>query len=196
MNSLHPAPNTKVEATNFARVPKGLQPEHNVSVKGFGKVKLRPIRIEDEKAMVSFHETLSEESVYLRYFEHITLDTRTLHERLARICANSADSFAIVAEVPATAHHAEQILSVGRLTTMATPNKASFAVLVSDTATGLGLTHEMLHRLQLVARAYGFTALCGELLVADPDMLNVCRDLGFSLHTVPEDGIVRVLCRL
>jgi acetyltransferase len=196
MNTLHSEPSNKVESINFARVPKGLQPEHTVSIKGFGKVRVRPIRIEDESAMVSFHETLSEESVYLRYFEHISLDTRTLHERLARICANTADSFAIVAEEPAVAHHAGQILAVGRLTTMTTPNKTSFAILVADTAKGLGLTHQMLHRLQLVARAYGFQALCGELLVADHDMLNVCRDLGFSLHTVPEDGIVRVLCRL
>ena len=31
-------------------------------------VTIRPIRPEDEPAMVAFHATLSERSVYLRYF--------------------------------------------------------------------------------------------------------------------------------
>ena len=32
--------------------------------------------------MVRFHESLSEESVYMRYFHTMNLDQRTAHERL------------------------------------------------------------------------------------------------------------------
>jgi acetyltransferase len=49
-------------------------------------VTIRPIRPEDEPLMVKFHETLSEESVYMRYFHMMNLDQRTTHERLTRIC--------------------------------------------------------------------------------------------------------------
>ncbi len=43
-------------------------------------------RPEDEPLMVRFHESLSEESVYLRYFHMAQLSTRVAHERLIRKC--------------------------------------------------------------------------------------------------------------
>ena len=46
----------------------------------------RPIRPEDEPLMVKFHETLSERSVYFRYFHAMRLTQRVAHERLTRIC--------------------------------------------------------------------------------------------------------------
>jgi acetyltransferase len=49
-------------------------------------VTLRPIRPEDEPLLVEFHRTLSEESVYFRYFHLMTLSHRIAHERLTRIC--------------------------------------------------------------------------------------------------------------
>jgi len=177
------------EPTNFAHKPAHLHPEHVVTIHNFGRVKLRPISIEDENGMVEFHQSLSEENIYERYFEHISLDARTLHERLARVCANTADSFAIVAE---SIKNGGEILAVGRLTTTAVVNKASFALLVADRAKDTTLARELLMRLIVVARAYRFQTLGGEFLVADHDALNLCRDLGFRLHTVPEDGIVRV----
>ena len=49
--------------------------------------------------MVKFHETLSEESVYYRYFSQLKLDQRVAHERLTRICFNDYDrEIALVAE--------------------------------------------------------------------------------------------------
>src|SRR5439155_18095545 len=45
-------------------------------------VTIRPIRPEDEPLMVQFHRTLSERSVYLRYFCSLSLSTRVEHERL------------------------------------------------------------------------------------------------------------------
>ncbi|MCD6053581.1 MAG: CoA-binding protein, partial [Rubrobacteraceae bacterium] len=43
-------------------------------------VTIRPIRPEDEPLMVRFHETLSEQSVYMRYFHMMNLTQRTAHE--------------------------------------------------------------------------------------------------------------------
>ena len=49
-------------------------------------VTIRPIRPEDEPLMIDFHKTLSERSVQLRYFGAFSLEQRTMHERLRRIC--------------------------------------------------------------------------------------------------------------
>src|SRR6202008_1129891 len=71
-------------------------------------VTIRPIRPEDEPLMVRFHTTLSERSVYLRYFCSLSLSTRVEHERLGRNCFASYDrGFALVADRnnPATGQH-------------------------------------------------------------------------------------------
>src|SRR6202158_656829 len=61
---------------------------------------IRPIRPEDEPLMVKFHETLSDRSVYLRYFGSLSLKRRVAHERLIRICFGDYDrELALVAEI-------------------------------------------------------------------------------------------------
>ncbi len=52
---------------------------------------IRPIRPEDETRMVEFHSSLSERTIYLRYFYYFKLNKRTSHERLARICSIDAE---------------------------------------------------------------------------------------------------------
>ena len=63
------------------------------------EVRVRPIRPEDEPLMVKFHETLSDRTSYLRYSNSMSLDRRTAHERLLRICHGDYDrEMVIVAE--------------------------------------------------------------------------------------------------
>ena len=95
-------------------------------------VTIRPIRPEDEPLMVKFHRTLSERSVYLRYFCSLSLSNRVEHERLVRICFGSYDrGFALVAdrEDPETGQH--EVLGVGRFSAI-NRGEAEAAVLVSD----------------------------------------------------------------
>src|SRR5580704_4948456 len=62
-------------------------------------VTIRPIRPEDEPAMIDFHKKLSERSVYLRYFQPLKFTQRTAHERLTRTCFIDYDrEMALVAE--------------------------------------------------------------------------------------------------
>lgn len=177
---------------DFAGRPKGITLDQSVAVKGHGKLSIRPIRLDDEQEMIRFHERISEESIYMRYFEYLGLDRRTSHERLVRICTNAPDSYAIVMERPATPHHAAAIVAVGRLTKTSEPYVATFDTLITDEVEARELAKPLLSRLIKLAHAFGFQVLTGELLVADHDALNLCRALGFSLQTLPEDGLVRV----
>jgi acetyltransferase len=62
-------------------------------------VVIRPIRPEDEPLLIQFHQTLSERSVYFRYFHMMTLHQRTSHERLTRMCfIDYAREMALVVE--------------------------------------------------------------------------------------------------
>src|SRR5271157_1922811 len=79
-------------------------------------VTIRPIRPEDEPLIVRFHEKLSENTVYLRYFQSLNLSRRIPHERLTRICFIDYDrEMALVADYkdPETGEH--EIIAMGRL---------------------------------------------------------------------------------
>ncbi len=95
-------------------------------------ITIRPIRPEDEPIAVQFHKTLSEQSVYFRYFHLMKLSQRIAHERLMRLCFIDYDrEMALVADYknPTTGNH--EILAVGRLSQLHGVREAEFALLVS-----------------------------------------------------------------
>jgi acetyltransferase len=190
------APSLAKRAPDFGGRPRRINLDQTVAVKGHGKLKIRPIRLDDEPAMTRFHAGISEESIYMRYFEYLGLDRRTSHERLVRICTNTPESYAVVVERPENARHPAAILAVGRLTQTAEPYVACFDMLIVDAANTPRLGKLLLSRLIKLAHAFGFRVLTSELLVADHDTLNLCRTLGFSLQTLAQDGVVRVIVDL
>lgn len=181
---------------NFDGRPRRIRLDPIVAVRGYGKLKIRPIQMVDEPGMVRFHEHVSDENIYMRYFEYLGLDRRTTHERLLQICTNTPDSYAVVVEKPASFQHSMEILAVGRLSKTEKPYVTTFDILMTDDAHNSKLGKVLLNRLIKLARAFGFLILSGELLVADHDGLNLCRALGFSLQTLPGDGLVRVTYNL
>jgi acetyltransferase len=138
--------------------------------------------------MVRFHQSLSDRSVYLRYFHCVSLDTRVTHERLARICSIDYErETALVAE-----SINGDIVAVGRLSRMPSiPADAEFALLVSDAWHEHGLGTELLRRLILLARREGIRRVFADILAENDGMLKICRQLGFALHYSIGDGVVK-----
>ena len=156
------------------------------------KITIRPIRPEDEPLMVQFHGTLSERSVYLRYFCSMSLRTRVDHKRLVRICSADYDrQIPLVADRqdPKTAEHA--ILAVGRLSKLESGTEAEVAVLVSDAWQRKGLGSEMLRRVVDVARAEGLKRVSGELLRDNLAMQVLLKRAGFRLHMLEDATSLR-----
>ncbi|MBA2591933.1 MAG: acetate--CoA ligase family protein [Herpetosiphonaceae bacterium] len=81
---LHPASLSDAEFPRPAIRPYPTQYVMPATRKDGTPVVIRPIRAEDEPLMVTFHQTLSQNSVYLRYFHLLGLDQRVAHERLTR----------------------------------------------------------------------------------------------------------------
>lgn len=151
------------------------------------EVVIRPIRPEDEPLMVRFHESLSERSVYLRYFHLVDIDERTSHDRLIRICFSDFDrEMALVAEAMDTASGQREILAVGRLSRLPFTAEAELAVLITDEYQGRGLGTEITQRLLNIGRAEGLRRITAELLDENVSMQKVCRELGFRM--TPEMG--------
>jgi acetyltransferase len=155
-------------------------------------VTIRPIRPEDEPLMVRFHETLSERSVYFRYFHAIGLNQRIAHERLTRICFIDYErelALVVLRKDPQTEDH--EILAVGRLIKLHGTRDGEFAILVSDNWHRRGLGNELLKRLVEIGREEKIARIFGDILPENRDMLRVCDKLGFRRHYSAEEGVVR-----
>jgi acetyltransferase len=156
-------------------------------------VTIRPIRPEDEPLMVRFHETLSEQSVYMRYFHMMNLDQRTAHERLTRICFIDYDrEMALVAEYTDPETGEREIMGVARLSRRgAVPQEAELSVLVSDRFQRRGIGTLLLSRLLEVARAEGLSRITAEILFDNRPMQRILKELGFHLRRDTEEMDVK-----
>jgi acetyltransferase len=156
-------------------------------------ITVRPIRPEDEPLMVRFHESLSERSVYMRYFHAMNLTRRTAHERLTRICFIDYDrEMALVAEMTNPKTGEPEILGVSRLSrNHSLPEEAEFSLLVNDSFQGRGIGSVLLEKILEVARDEGLHRLIAEILPENRTMQHLSRKFGFHLHRDVKGGVVR-----
>jgi acetyltransferase len=154
-------------------------------------VTVRPIRPEDEPLIVRFHETLSERSVYLRYFQAINLERRVAHERLTRLCFIDYDrEMALVAEHRDSETAALQIVGVARLMRLHDGDAAEFAVVVSDKVQRLGLGTELLRRLVDIGRIEKIGVVRGYIVPENIAMQTVAKKLGFHMVYSHEEQLM------
>ena len=154
-------------------------------------VLIRPIRPEDEPAMIKFHEKLSERSVYLRWFQPLKLTQRTAHERLTRACFIDYNrEMALVAEGRDAAGE-PQILAVGRLSKLHGREEAELAAVAIDEAQHQGLGTELYRRLIQVARDEKLTMVVSNMLPENREMRALCVKLGFKMFSNLEDNMMR-----
>jgi acetyltransferase len=146
-------------------------------------VTIRPIRPEDEPLLARFHETLSERTVYLRYLDHLRLDQRTAHQRLAHLCFIDYDrDMALVAERPDPATDGNSsLVAVGRIQ-RTEPGEAEFSLLVADAYQGRGLGTELLRRLVQIGRQEGLRRITAMISSGNGAMQAVARKLGFEIR--------------
>jgi acetyltransferase len=167
------------------------------TMKDGAEVMIRPIMPEDEPLLVKFHETLSEQSVYMRYFHMIALSQRIAHERLTRICYVDYDrEIALVAEQKNPATGERELLGVGRLTKQPGTDEAQFAILVADPVQSRGLGSELLKRLIEIGRKENVRRITAEILMDNYAMQKVCERLGFRLERDAEEGVVKAQIEL
>jgi acetyltransferase len=143
-------------------------------------VLIRPIRPEDEPAMIIFHESLSERSVYLRYFHMEKLTARVAHDRLIQKCFIDYDREMALVAVRAGAGDVPEILGIGRLSKNPGTPEAEVAVLVTDKYQRKGLGMELMRRLIQVARDEKLESIEANTLPENVAMRALASGLGFQ----------------
>jgi GNAT superfamily N-acetyltransferase len=151
-------------------------------------VRLRPMAAEDAPGLVRFHEALSSETVYLRFFSvHPHLSGPEVH-RFTHV--DHRDREAIVAIA------GDEIVAVARFDRLPDRDEAEVAFVVADRWQGLGLGSALLARLADMARAAGVTRFSAETLPHNRRMLAVFRRSGLPMRTTLEDGVVHAVLDL
>ena len=176
-----------IPQTAHPRNPYPLQYVFRCTMKNGTLVTIRPIRPEDEPLMVTFHGTLSDRTVYSRYFGSLSLHRRVAHERLVQICACDYDrEMVLVVDHKDAKTGDSNILGVGRLNKLEGDKEAEVAVLISDHSQGQGLGTALLERLLQVARDQQLSRLVAEMLHDNLAMQTLLKRLGFRLRRLDD----------
>jgi acetyltransferase len=161
------------------------------TMKGGAPILVRPIRPEDEPLMVKFHETISDRSVYLRFFHIEKLSSRVEHERLFQKCFIDYDrEMALVADFRNSQTGEHEILAVARLTKTPDGLEGELAVLVSDARQGQGLGTELIRRLIEVARAEKLERVVANILPENLAMRALANRFGFQPQPTDDPSLL------
>jgi acetyltransferase len=170
--------------------PYPTQYETRWNLKDSEEIDIRPIRPEDEPALVKFHETLSERTVYSRYLQMLNLSQRTAHERLTRICfIDYSRQMALVGERTNPATGEREIIGVGRLQGIG-GDEAEYAIVINDEFQRHGLGTEFLRRLIEIGKKEGVKTIVADILSDNTAMQKISEKLGFKLERDPGESTV------
>ena len=148
-----------------------------------GTVQVRPIRADDGPRLVAFHEALSPQSQYLRFFHaHPHLSAPEV-ERFTHVDYDRR--LALVLELDG------EMIAVGRYDRL-DGEEAEVAFVVADRYQAHGLGALLLQRLADAARARGVSRFVAETLAGNQRMLAVFRESGFGAHSTFDGDVVRV----
>jgi len=158
--------------------------EADVLLSDGGTVHIRPIRPDDGEALVVFHNRLSSDTVYLRFFSPKPVLTPRDVERFTHVDYDTR--VALIALLNG------EMIGVARFDRVPGTSEAEVAFVIEDEHQGRGLGTIFLEYLAAVARGRGITRFVADTLPHNVRMLEVFRSAGFRAEQHYADGVVRV----
>ncbi|MGH9020559.1 MAG: GNAT family N-acetyltransferase [Acidimicrobiales bacterium] len=144
--------------------------------------RLRPIRPDDADALVAFHNRLSTQSVYQRYF--------SLHPVLSPGEVTHLTTVDYVDRMAFVVEDDDGLVAVARYDRYPASDEAEVAFLVSDDHQRRGLGRRLLDELAAAARERGVTSFVAETQVDNASMLGLFMSSGYPLTRTTDDGVV------
>ncbi|HET8679155.1 MAG TPA: GNAT family N-acetyltransferase [bacterium] len=158
--------------------------EADVVLRDGSTIHLRPVRPDDQAALLAFYRGLSEEARTLRFFTRTT--DEVLAERVRKIVdVDHVRRFGLVATIDSP----QRIIAHAMYAAL-DADRAEVAFAVADEHQGRGLGTILLGQLAEVAAANGIRLFEAEVLPANLKMLQVFRDSGFPTQAHVESGEV------
>ena len=151
---------------------------------------LRPVLPEDEPAFQETFAKLTSEQRRQRFFTPVKTLSHFMAARFTQLDFDREMALVLADEgIPGRA----QIYGVASLNADPDNREAEYAIVVRDDITGAGLGILLMRRIIDYARSRGIGSIWGDVLKDNTTMLKMCRALGFSQSSDPDDpGIVKV----
>jgi RimJ/RimL family protein N-acetyltransferase len=167
-----------------ADVHPGARPQA-VTLRDGRQVPVRPIRPADAPALQRFHSRLSDQTVYLRFFEQMPQLSDELAQRLTHL--DTPGRVALIALDPA---QPAEIIAVVRYERAAGTDRAEYAATVADAWQHQGLGLALTRALIAEARAEGIRYFEALVLADNQAMRGLFQHLGLPTQTAWESGPV------
>jgi acetyltransferase len=151
------------------------------------ELRLRPLRPEDEPRLCELAEHMSPEDLRLRFFTPVRGLTHRVAARLSQLDYDR--------EMGLLAERAG--LALGVVHYFADPDglRAEYAIAVRSDWQGRGVGFLMMTRLIDIAARRGIGELVGEVLRENEPMLQMCRELGFTIAPAPADPALMLVTK-
>ena len=184
--------------TLLATENQSMTPARELTLVDGGRVVTRLMSNADGPALRVFHESLSERTVYLRFFGvHPHLSDADV-EYFTHLDHSSREAVVAVrtgSGVPTTGEEPdaeeEVIVGVGRFDILES-GEAEVAFVVTDACQGQGVGRLILDELIELARRRGVRAFTAEILPGNSRMLDLLTGTGLPIRREHEDGVVFV----
>jgi acetyltransferase len=175
-------------ATSSPEARLAIQPypsnlEEVVLTKSGKKLLMRPIRPEDEPALLAFVRAMTPHDRRLRFFAQIDELDHRMAARLTQIDYDREMKFVLVD--PAASE--TTIWGVMGISSDADYRRGEYAGAVRSDLKGLGLGRLLMEEIIAYARKQGIREIWGEVLAENLAMLGLVRKLGFEVQRDPDD---------
>jgi RimJ/RimL family protein N-acetyltransferase len=149
---------------------------------------VRPLRAGDAARLVAFHEALSFDTIYHRFFG--IHPHRSEHEAQHFCELDGRERFALAAV------DNDRIVGVARLESVAPPGTAEVAFVLADTYQHKGLGVRMARLLLGAAVERGINRIVADTMADNDPMIHLLSNAGFPCVLTHHDHLVHVECDL
>ncbi len=148
---------------------------------------IRPVKLSDESLLQDFFNSLSDKSLYYRFF---TFRQDMPHERLQELInVDNTKGLSIVAVIQQL--ESETVVGLGQYAIYETGYSAEVSFATRDDYQNRGITSVLLTHLVYLAEKSGLLSLTASVMVENKSMLHVLKKFGFTIE-ITEDGIVEL----
>ena len=170
----------------FAVRPYPTQWQRELTLRNGRKIRVRPIRPEDEPTILEFLQHVTADDLRLRFFGPMKVFSHTFIARLTQLDYARAMAFVAFDD-------AGELVGVVRIHSDSVYESGEYAILLRSDRKGQGLGWVLMQLLIDYARAEGLQRISGQVLRENAVMLQMCRELGFDVTTDLSDPGLQVV---
>lgn len=156
------------------------------------RILLRPVKITDEPLLKDFFYSLSDESMYRRFF---SARRDMPHERLQGFDVVDYTRKMVILAVIEGQDHQETVIGLGQYDINKDMHTAEVALVVRDKYQNQGVGSEILSYLTYLARRQGLLCFTAEVLMDNRPMMALFERMGFDIERRSGEGVYELCLR-